>query len=357
MNKLLITGAAGFIGSNFVRYWFQKYPKDNIIALDALTYAGNKSNLKAHIGKSNFKFIQGSICDQNLLDMLFVEFNVDCLVHFAAESHVDRSIDNPDAFITTNVVGTHHLLESAKKHWLDQGIDDYLFHHVSTDEVYGSLKPTDPAFTETSSYAPNSPYAASKAASDHLVRAYHRTYGLKVTTSNCSNNYGPFQFPEKLIPLCLLNILNGKPLPIYGKGTQVRDWLHVDDHCRGIELILKSGKIGETYNIGGNNEWTNIEVVQFMCEAIQDKFRDCSDLSKKFPQSPCARNQDPKQLITHVEDRLGHDARYAINADKVAKELNYNSTLTFEKGLKQTIDWYLENEDWWRAVLDGSYMI
>ena len=357
MNKLLITGAAGFIGSNFVRYWFKKYPKDNIIALDALTYAGNKSNLKAHIGKSNFEFVQGSICDQNLLDELFTKFNIDCLVHFAAESHVDRSIDNPDAFIGTNVVGTHHLLESAKKHWLDGGVDDYLFHHVSTDEVYGSLKPTDPAFTEASSYAPNSPYAASKAASDHLVRAYHRTYGLKVTTSNCSNNYGPFQFPEKLIPLCLLNILNGKPLPIYGEGTQVRDWLYVDDHCRGIELILKGGKIGETYNIGGNNEWTNIEVVQFMCEAIQDKFRDCSDLSKKFPQSPCARNQDPKQLITHVEDRLGHDTRYAINADKVIKELNYNPTLTFEKGLKQTIDWYLENEDWWRAVLDGSYLI
>tara|TARA_Y100001970_G_scaffold293978_1_gene445289 strand:- start:6563 stop:7636 length:1074 start_codon:yes stop_codon:yes gene_type:complete len=357
MNKLLITGAAGFIGSNFVRYWFQKYPQDYIIALDALTYAGNKSNLKAHVGQSNFKFIQGSICDQNLLDKLFTKFNVDCLVHFAAESHVDRSIDNPDAFITTNVVGTHHLLESAKKHWLEKGIDDYLFHHVSTDEVYGSLKPTDPAFTETSSYAPNSPYAASKAASDHLVRAYYRTYGLKVTTSNCSNNYGPFQFPEKLIPLCLLNILNGKLLPIYGEGTQVRDWLYVDDHCRGIELILKGGKIGETYNIGGNNEWRNIEVVQFMCEAIQRKFRDCSDLREKFPQSPCAKNQDPKQLIAHVEDRLGHDTRYAINADKVTKELNYNPTLTFEEGLKKTIDWYLENEFWWRAVLDGSYMI
>ncbi len=357
MHKLLITGAAGFIGSNFVRYWFEKYPQDNIIALDALTYAGNKSNLKAYIGQSNFKFIQGSICDQNLLDKLFTEFNIDCLVHFAAESHVDRSIDNPDAFIATNVVGTHHLLESAKKYWLDEGIDDYLFHHVSTDEVYGSLKPTDPAFTEASSYAPNSPYAASKAASDHLVRAYHRTYGLKVTTSNCSNNYGPFQFPEKLIPLCLLNILNDQPLPIYGKGTQVRDWLYVDDHCRGIELILKGGKIGETYNIGGNNEWKNIEVVQLMCEVIQDKFRDSSSLSKKFPRSPCARNQDPKQLITHVEDRLGHDTRYAINAGKIAKDLNYNPTLAFEEGLKKTIDWYLENEDWWRAVLDGSYMI
>lgn len=355
MNKLLITGAAGFIGSNFVRYWFQKYPKDNIIALDALTYAGNKSNLKAHMGRSNFKLIQGSICDQNLLDKLFTEFNFDCLVNFAAESHVDRSIDNPDAFITTNVAGTHHLLESAKKHWLDEGVDDYLFHHVSTDEVYGSLEPTDPAFTETSPYAPNSPYAASKAASDHLVRAYHRTYGLKVTTSNCSNNYGPFQFPEKLIPLCLLNILNGESVPIYGKGTQVRDWLYVDDHCRGIELILREGKIGETYNIGGNNEWRNLEVVQFMCETIQDKFRDNHDLSKNFPQSPCARNQDPKQLITHVEDRLGHDTRYAINANKVTKELNYSPSLTFEEGLKKTIDWYLENKDWWQAVLDGSY--
>ena len=355
MNKLLITGAAGFIGSNFVRYWFQKYPKDNIIALDALTYAGNKSNLKAHMGRSNFKLIQGSICAQNLLDKLFTEFNFDCLVNFAAESHVDRSIDNPDAFITTNVAGTHHLLESAKKHWLDEGVDDYLFHHVSTDEVYGSLEPTDPAFTETSPYAPNSPYAASKAASDHLVRAYHRTYGLKVTTSNCSNNYGPFQFPEKLIPLCLLNILNGESVPIYGKGTQVRDWLYVDDHCRGIELILREGKIGETYNIGGNNEWRNLEVVQFMCETIQDKFRDNHDLSKNFPQSPCARNQDPKQLITHVEDRLGHDTRYAINANKVTKELNYSPSLTFEEGLKKTIDWYLENKDWWQAVLDGSY--
>ena len=357
VNKLLITGAAGFIGSNFVRYWIDKYPEDKIIGLDALTYAGNKSNLKDHIGQSNFKLIEGSICDQHLVDKLFAEFSIDRLVHFAAESHVDRSIDSPDAFIATNVVGTHHLLESAKKHWLDQGVDDYLFHHVSTDEVYGSLRPTDPAFKETSLYAPNSPYAASKAASDHLVRAYHKTYGLKVTTSNCSNNYGPFQFPEKLIPLCLLNVFNGKPLPIYGEGTQVRDWLYVDDHCYGIELILKGGTVGETYNIGGRNEWKNIEVVEFLCETVQEKFNSFPELRAKFPQSPCARNQDPKQLITHIEDRLGHDVRYAIDASKATRELNYKPTVMFEDGLRRTIDWYLENEDWWQAILNGSYMI
>ena len=240
---------------------------------------------------------------------------------------------------------------------MDQGADDYLFHHVSTDEVYGSLTLTDPAFKESSPYAPNSPYAASKAASDHLVRAYHKTYGLKVTTSNCSNNYGPFQFPEKLIPLCLLNVLNGKPLPIYGEGTQVRDWLYVDDHCYGIELILKGGAVGETYNIGGSNEWRNIDVVELLCETVQAKFERSPELRVRFSQSPCARNQDPKQLITHIEDRLGHDTRYAIDASKVIRELNYKPAVTFEDGLRRTVDWYLGSEDWWQAILNGSYRI
>ncbi len=355
MNKLLITGAAGFIGSNFVRYWLEKNPEDQIVGLDALTYAGNKGNLKAHLGEPNFKFVTGSICDQHLISGLFTEYKINRLVHFAAESHVDRSIDDPNAFITTNVVGTQNLLESARRFWLDNGVDDYLFHHISTDEVYGSLKSKEPAFEESSRYSPNSPYAASKAASDHLVRSYHQTYGLKVTTSNCSNNYGPHHFPEKLIPLCLLNILNGEPLPIYGSGTQIRDWLYVDDHCCGIELILKGGKIGESYNIGGNNEWTNIDVVNLLCEIVQEKFESSPDLSRRFPKSPCARIQDPKALITHVEDRLGHDTRYAINANKIARELDYKPKVTFEEGLRMTIDWYLENEVWWRAILDGSY--
>ncbi|MCG8415086.1 MAG: dTDP-glucose 4,6-dehydratase [Pseudomonadales bacterium] len=356
MNRLLVTGAAGFIGSNFVHYWRNENPDDQILVLDALTYAGNKNNLTSLLSDSQFEFVQGSVCDHDLVAKLLREHNIDTLVHFAAESHVDRSITGPDAFIDTNIVGTHTLLKAAKQYWLDElELEDHLFHHVSTDEVYGTLAADDPAFSEMTQYAPNSPYAASKAASDHLVRSYHHTFGLKVTTSNCSNNYGPYHFPEKLIPLCLLNILSGKPLPIYGDGKQIRDWLYVDDHSRGIELIIKQGKHGETYNIGGNNEWANIDVVKLLCEIVDDRFANDSSLAERFPESPCAKGSQADSLITFVADRPGHDTRYAIDARKIMGELGYQPQEDFQSGLNRTVDWYLGNEPWWQAILDGSY--
>ncbi|MEC7187023.1 MAG: dTDP-glucose 4,6-dehydratase [Pseudomonadota bacterium] len=355
MRTLLITGAAGFIGSNFVHYWHGSNPEDRLVVLDALTYAGNRANLANCEGDGRYTFAQGSVCDQGLVEGLLREHEIDTLVHFAAESHVDRSITGPDAFIETNIVGTHTLLKCAKKVWLDEGSQsEHLFHHVSTDEVYGTLGPEDPAFSETTPYAPNSPYAASKAASDHLVRAYHHTYGLNVTTSNCSNNYGPYHFPEKLIPLCLLNILMGKPLPIYGDGKQIRDWLFVDDHARGIELIIRSGRFGETYNIGGNNEWANIDVVKLLCSIVDQRFADTPGLSGRFPDSPCATATPASSLITYVEDRPGHDTRYAINAEKIMTELGYQPVEDFESGLNKTVDWYLANEAWWQSILNGS---
>ncbi len=356
MSKLLITGAAGFIGSNFVHYWRESNPDDSMVVLDALTYAGNRSNLAAFENAESYTFIEGSVCDQNLVEGLLRDHQIDTVVHFAAESHVDRSIAGPDAFIETNIVGTHTLLKCAKKVWLDEGaVTNHRFHHVSTDEVYGTLGARDPAFSEVSPYAPNSPYAASKAASDHLVRAYHHTYGLNVTTSNCSNNYGPYHFPEKLIPLCLLNIFMGKPLPIYGDGKQIRDWLFVDDHARGIELIIKNGCHGETYNIGGNNEWANIDVVNLLCSLVDRRFADNSELASRFPESPCAGAIPASSLITYVDDRPGHDTRYAINAGKIMTELGYQPVEDFESGLNKTVDWYLANEAWWRSILDGSY--
>jgi dTDP-glucose 4,6-dehydratase len=284
------------------------------------------------------------------------EEQVTTLVHFAAESHVDRSITGPDAFIETNVVGTHSLLKAAKQYWLEeQQTDQHLFHHVSTDEVYGTLQPDDPPFSETNTYAPNSPYAASKAASDHLVRAYHHTFGLRVTTSNCSNNYGPLQFPEKLIPLCLLNILQGKALPIYGDGQQIRDWLYVDDHSRGIDLIINNGRVGECYNIGGNNEWANIDTVRLLCRIVDESFVADASLAQRFPASPCASGTAAESLITFVEDRAGHDTRYAINAGKISTELGYQPREDFDSGMRKTVQWYLDNEPWWQAILDGSY--
>ncbi|MEW6446129.1 MAG: dTDP-glucose 4,6-dehydratase [Pseudomonadota bacterium] len=356
--NLLITGGAGFIGANFVHYWMARHPGDRVVVLDALTYAGNLANLTAVRDNPNFRFVHGDIRDQPLVEDLLRIEGIDTLVHFAAESHVDRSILGPDAFIETNIIGTHSLLKAARKVWLDDDTTrraDHRFHHVSTDEVYGSLGPGDPAFSETTPYAPNSPYSASKAASDHLVRAYHHTYGLNVTTSNCSNNYGPFHFPEKLIPLCIINILHGKPLPIYGDGLNIRDWLYVEDHAQGIELILEHGRVGEVYNIGGNNEWTNIDIVRLICARVDETFASDTSLATRFPDAPAAHGKTSDSLIGFVKDRPGHDRRYAINADKIMTELGYHPRQTFETGIRATLDWYLANEDWWRAVLAGSY--
>ncbi|WP_457553053.1 dTDP-glucose 4,6-dehydratase [Desulfobacula sp.] len=344
MKNLLVTGGAGFIGTNFVYYWLNKYPEDHLVVLDALTYAGKKENLTKAQKKIEFEFIHGNILDQSLVESLIKNHGIDTIVHFAAESHVDRSIKGPDEFISTNVVGTHTLLKAAKKIWLDQSPQDHRFHHISTDEVYGSLKIGDPAFTETTAYEPNSPYAASKAGSDHLVRAYHETYGLQVTISNCSNNYGPYQFPEKLIPLITTNILNGKPLPVYGDGKQIRDWLYVDDHNLGVDLILTGGKVGETYNIGGNNEWTNIKIVHLICELIHKQFLKDKKLIQKFPDCPSSKGSHPETLITHVTDRLGHDRRYAINADKISSNLGYSPEESFDTGLTKTLKWFLEKD-------------
>jgi dTDP-glucose 4,6-dehydratase len=337
---LLVTGAAGFIGSNFVHYWLQAYPSSKIIALDALTYAGNKDNIAALLPNPNFEFVHADILDTDKIEQLLLDNNVDTLVHFAAESHVDRSIHGPDAFFKTNIEGTHSLLKAAKKVWLDKGTKTHRFHHVSTDEVYGTLTPDAPAFTEQHQYLPNSPYAASKASSDHVVRSYHHTYGLNTTVSNCSNNYGPYQFPEKLIPLVIANCLDGKALPIYGDGQQIRDWLFVDDHNKGIDLIIRNGQIDNTYNIGGNNEWANIDIVNLICELMDQHHPEGAPHT---------------QLITYVTDRLGHDRRYAINATKIMNELGYAPQETFETGIRKTVRWYLENEQWWRRIMDGSY--
>ncbi|WP_444921186.1 dTDP-glucose 4,6-dehydratase [Microbulbifer sp. CnH-101-G] len=353
MSNLLVTGGAGFIGSNFVHYWMKNHPKDKIVVLDALTYAGNKANLDPVAKNANFFFCQGNICDTSLVETLLKEHRIDTLVHFAAESHVDRSISGPDAFIETNIIGTHSLLKAAKKIWLDEGInkDNHRFHHVSTDEVYGTLSPEDPAFSETTPYSPNSPYSASKAASDHLVRAYHHTYGLNVTTSNCSNNYGPYHFPEKLIPLVITNILQDKPLPVYGDGQQIRDWLYVEDHARGIDLIIKKGRLGECYNIGGINEWANIDIVRLICDLMNKEFASSSELSKRFPLALNAIKNSSENLITFVADRAGHDRRYAIDPTKSNQELGYKPIENFESGIEKTIKWYLEGASWWNHFL------
>lgn len=356
MRSVLITGAAGFIGANFTHFWLQQYPEDKVVALDALTYAGNTWNLRDIWKQPNFTFVQGDIMDQGLVEHLIEQHKIMLIVHFAAESHVDRSITGPDVFINTNIIGTHSLLKAAKKCWLDQDeVIPHHFHHVSTDEVYGTLGPEDPAFSESTPYAPNSPYAASKAASDHLVRAYYHTYGLQVTTSNCSNNYGPYHFPEKLIPLCLLNILHGKDLPIYGDGQQIRDWLYVDDHSRGINLVIHSGKPGDTYNIGGNNEWANIDTVKLLCQLVDEFFATDEQLRSRFPQCPASKGGASTKLITYVTDRKGHDTRYAIDASKITSELGYVPRAGFAYGLTRTVQWYLDNQDWWEKIQDGSY--
>jgi dTDP-glucose 4,6-dehydratase len=327
------------------------------VVLDALTYAGNTANLEAMSGHPAYRFVHGDIGDPALVKSLLADEKTDTIVHFAAESHVDRSIHEPDAFIQTNVLGTHNLLKAARTAWLesDAAPGAHRFHHVSTDEVYGTLGPDDPAFTEQTPYAPNSPYAASKAASDHLVRSYHHTYGLEVTTSNCSNNYGPYQFPEKLIPLMIVNALTGKSLPVYGDGSNIRDWLYVEDHCRGIDLVMNKGKVGETYNIGGDNECSNLDIVGQICAGIDRMFVDNEKLGKTFPDAPAASGQSTDSLITFVKDRPGHDWRYAIDATKAKNVLQYAPVESFASGLQQTLEWMVANESWWRAVMDGSY--
>ncbi len=341
---ILVTGGAGFIGANFVLDWLAAI-NEAVVNLDKLTYAGNIENLKSLRGDARHVFVQGDIGDRAVVDALLQQYRPRAVVNFAAESHVDRSIHGPGEFIQTNVVGTFNLLEAVRAWWSQLPVDEqaaFRFLHVSTDEVYGSLGPADPAFTETTPYAPNSPYSASKAASDHLVRAYHHTYGLPVLTTNCSNNYGPLQFPEKLIPLVIHNALAGKPLPIYGDGSNVRDWLYVSDHCSAIRRVLEAGRVGETYNIGGCNEKTNLEVVNTLC-AILDELHPAS------PVTPHA------SLMTFVKDRPGHDRRYAIDAGKIERELGWTPTETFESGIRKTVAWYLANQDWVAHVTSGEY--
>jgi dTDP-glucose 4,6-dehydratase len=358
VRSLLVTGGAGFIGANFVHYWLPRHPDDRLVVLDALSYAGNLASLAGLESHPGFTFVHGDIGTPGLAERLLLEHGITTVVHFAAESHVDRSIEGPDAFIDANVVGTHALLKAARRVWLDEGraAPSVRFHHISTDEVYGSLGPQDPPFTEQTPYAPNSPYAASKAASDHLVRAYHHTYGLPVTTSNCSNNYGPFQFPEKLIPLMLVNALEGRPLPVYGDGLNVRDWLYVEDHCRAIERVLDAGRVGETYNVGGRNEWTNKAIVELLCRLVDEAFISDPGLKKRFPRAPAASGRRSIELLTFVKDRPGHDRRYAIDSTKIETELGFLPAGSFESGIRKTLAWYLANEPWWRGVMERSHL-
>jgi dTDP-glucose 4,6-dehydratase len=355
-HNVLITGGAGFIGTNFVRHWLSRTSAGKVVVFDALTYAGHIENLAGLDHDPRYLFVRGDICDEATVRALLGEHQIDTLVHFAAESHVDRSILGPDDFIRTNVVGTHALLKAAKAAWIDTKLGRaHRFHHVSTDEVYGSLGPGDPPFHELTPYAPNSPYSASKAGSDHLVRAYHETYGLYTTVTNCSNNYGPYQFPEKLIPLIIMNILSGDPLPVYGDGLQVRDWLHVADHCEAIALALSRGQAGEVYNIGGNSETTNIEIVRTLCALVDETLAAREDLRKAFPSSPAANGKQATDLIVHVRDRPGHDRRYAINYTKAQRELGYAPARDLAGGLRATLDWYLDNTPWWKALLGRDY--
>ena len=356
MTTLLVTGGAGFIGANFVHFWLARHPADSIVVLDALTYAGNLANLLPARDNPRFTFAHGDIRTPRLAETLLREHAVSVVVHLAAESHVDRSIAGPDPFLETNVAGTHVLLKAARQVWLEEGKGGShpRFHQVSSDEVYGSLEPDDPPFTEESPYRPSSPYAASKAAADHLVRAYWRTYGLPMTITNCSNNYGPWQFPEKLIPLAITHALDGKPIPIYGDGRQIRDWLHVQDHCRAIEAVLDRGVVGETYNVGGETERTNAETVRLLARQLDGAFAADPALSRRFAQSPAAQGKTA-ELITHVVDRAGHDRRYAISNEKIRQELGFRWEVGLERGVQQTLAWYLENEPWWRQVMDGTY--
>ena len=341
MRSILVTGGAGFIGSNFVRYLLRTEPQVQIINLDLLTYAGNPENLRELPSPERHTFIQGDICDRALVDSLLHAHQIDTIIHFAAETHVDRSIHGPDKFIQSNIVGTFNLLEAARQISAVRERGKIRFHHVSTDEVFGSLSPNDPAFSETTPYAPNSPYSASKASSDHLVRAYFHTYGLPVTITNCSNNYGPYQFPEKLIPLIILNALDGKALPVYGDGQQIRDWLYVEDHCSAIWQVVTAGRLGETYNVGGDNQPANLTIVETMC-AILDKL------------SPRATGQPYNALIQFVQDRPGHDRRYAMDIRKIGQELGWRPRESLETGLLKTVRWYLEHPEWIASVHSQS---
>lgn len=354
MATILVTGGAGFIGTNFVYRWRKTHPTDRIVVLDALTYAGNLDNLKPLAQDTQVSFVKGDICDETLVQDLFGQNDFETVVHFAAESHVDRSIVAPDAFIRTNVLGTHTLLRAAVAAWTGK-TGGRRFHHISTDEVYGSLGPNDAAFTETTLYAPRSPYSASKASSDHLVRAYGHTFGLPVSITNCSNNYGPYQFPEKLIPLMLMNALEGKPLPVYGDGLNVRDWLHVEDHCAAIEAVLVRGGVGETYCVGGENEIANIDLVELLCGLVDSRLAADENLRGRFPKAPASRGASCRDLITYVKDRLGHDRRYAVDTAKITRELGFKPRHNFADGLKQTVDWYIGHEQWWRSIQSGSY--
>lgn len=354
VKKLLVTGGAGFIGSNFVKYWLDKHADSEVVVLDALTYAGNLSSLEQHLKYANFKFIQGDIRDSELVIKLLSDNSIYTIVNFAAESHVDRSISGAQPFIDTNIQGTFNLLEAAKKVWLSAQADEcvpHRFHHVSTDEVYGTLTPEQSAFKESNQYLPNSPYSASKAASDHLVRAYHHTYGLNVTTSNCSNNYGSYHHPEKLIPLVITRILKNKAIPIYGDGRQIRDWLFVNDHCAAIDSILTSGQSGGVYNVGGNCEVSNLDLVHMICELVEDEFCHDAKLAQVYPNAHFAIEGKCKELITFVKDRPGHDRRYAVDINKISSELGFQPTVTLSEGLSSTIKWYLGNQSWWAKLL------
>lgn len=346
MKKILVTGGAGFIGSAVVRHIINE-TNDEVINVDKLTYAGNLESLTSIANSSRYQFERVDICDRCEVERVFEQYQPDLVMHLAAESHVDRSIDGSQAFIETNIVGTYTLLEVARKYWAKLPEDkksQFRFHHISTDEVYGDLDGTDDLFTESTPYAPSSPYSASKASSDHLVRAWLRTYGLPTIITNCSNNYGPYHFPEKLIPLMILNALEGKPLPVYGSGNQIRDWLYVEDHARALYKVVTEGMVGETYNIGGHNEKANIDVVRTICELLEEL----------APNKPNGVNKY-ENLITYVADRPGHDLRYAIDASKIAKELSWRPQETFESGIRKTVEWYLNNQEWWSHVLDGSY--
>jgi dTDP-glucose 4,6-dehydratase len=355
MPSVLVTGGAGFIGANFVHFWLARHPEDAVVVLDALTYAGNLASLEPARGNPRFTFVHGDIRTPALAETLLRDQGISAVVHFAAESHVDRSIVGPDPFLTTNVLGTHELLKAARQVWLEEGRGGSTprFHHISTDEVYGPLGPMAAPFNEESPFRPSSPYAASKAAADHLVRAYARTYGLPVTLTNCSNNYGPYQFPEKLIPLTIAHALDGKPIPLYGDGLQVRDWLNVQDHCRAIEVVLSSGRVGTTYNIGGEAERSNLETVRLVAGLLDQAFDGDASLERRFPHSP-ARQGKTAALITHVPDRPGHDRRYAVSNQRIRGDLGFEPAKTFEAGLRETVAWYLEHEEWWRRVIDRS---